>query len=338
MKILLVKLVFILLLSVFSHLLSNSFESISLIIKNFDKNLLDSINNRNVDHLVIDLHQNVNLPGWLRYCKKIKTLYLINSNKNNKNYDISIISELFSLDVLSIYGLNGVVIKNIGSNFFSILRVLRIDSCNLRQIPTWLTKLRSLESLDINDNSINSVPKSIAKIPKLLDLGLYGTMIETVPSEIFEKETLWNLSLEYNYKLNLKKLFKNINNKRLKALFIGASRISNIPKEVQNLSKVGFLCLWRNNIKELPKEMTLLNDLVSLDLSYNSFSKFPNIITKIEKLKNFEIDSNQIESIPIDLIKGMKNIKSISLKGNPISIEERERILKELPNIDFKFE
>ncbi|CAN6569918.1 unnamed protein product [Malus baccata var. baccata] len=68
--------------------------------------------------------------------------------------------------------------KNIESSSFSLaslphsLTTLRLDRCNLSEIPNSLTMLSSLEKLHLNDNPIASLPESMNNLVKLETLGV----------------------------------------------------------------------------------------------------------------------------------------------------------------------
>ncbi|KAB2611988.1 TMV resistance protein N-like [Pyrus ussuriensis x Pyrus communis] len=81
--------------------------------------------------------------------------------------------------------------KNIESSSFSLaslphsLTSLRLDRCNLSEIPSALTMLPSLEYLDLNNNPITSLPESMNNLVKLRTLAVEGcrklTMLPELP-------------------------------------------------------------------------------------------------------------------------------------------------------------
>jgi Leucine-rich repeat (LRR) protein len=320
----------------FFYLFSIESGSGKLIIYDFDNNLMDSINKNNIECLVIVIKQNQNLPEWLKYCNKVNTIDFVNNNKNVKKFDISVLSKL-DLEILVFFSFNGIDVNDTNSIILPNLRILRIDSCNLYRIPSWIKRIKNLKYLEVHNDKLSKIPSFLALMPNLIELRITRTLIKYLPIEIFKKSNLSSLILDYNYRLNLKSLFKNIKNKSLRTLSLINCKINKLPKEIKYLSQVEHLYLDYNFISSLPKEITSLKELIYLTLNSNEFTNFPEIITKMNNLEFLEIDSNNIESIPTELIKGMKNIKKISLIGNPISIQERERILKELPKIQFYF-
>lgn len=307
----------------------------NIIVSEFNKKSMDSLILNRVESLVINIKKNYTLPNLLENCNWIKFIYFL-SRSNIKNFDISVLSRMDSLDVLLLYGFNGLKIKY-SNKFFPLLRVLSITSCNIIEIPLWVSKLNRLSYLEISDDRISNIPIFIADMKNLKELSINKTKIETIPPEIFANIELWTLSLVFNYSLKLEKFFKNINNNKVGSLSIEFSRIKKIPPEVEYLSSVQRLSFGYNNLHNLPNEIVKLKLLRDINLSKNKFKIFPNVLTEIESLEVIEMDSNEIKSIPYNLIIKMKNIKRISLIGNPISGQEKERILKELPHIKINF-
>ncbi|XP_048433342.1 disease resistance protein RPV1 isoform X3 [Pyrus x bretschneideri] len=86
--------------------------------------------------------------------------------------------------------------KNIESSSFSLaslphsLTSLRLDRCNLSEIPSALTMLPSLEYLDLNNNPFTSLPESINNLVKLCTLVVEGcrnlTMLPELPHSLKE--------------------------------------------------------------------------------------------------------------------------------------------------------
>ncbi|XP_068302682.1 disease resistance protein RPV1-like [Pyrus communis] len=84
--------------------------------------------------------------------------------------------------------------KNIESSSFSLaslphsLTSLRLDCCNLSEIPSALTMLPSLEYLDLNNNPITSLPESMNNLVKLRTLAVEGcrnlTMLPELPHSL----------------------------------------------------------------------------------------------------------------------------------------------------------
>ncbi|KAM1166513.1 hypothetical protein PS1_026106 [Malus domestica] len=84
--------------------------------------------------------------------------------------------------------------KNIEPSSFSLASLphsvtsLRLDSCNLSEIPSALTMLSSLEYLDLNNNPITSLPESMNNLVKLHTLEVEGcrnlTMLPELPHSL----------------------------------------------------------------------------------------------------------------------------------------------------------
>ena len=80
-----------------------------------------------------------------------------------------------------------------GSDGFKSLRVLALGGCQLTvQLPTWISKLKKLEALDLTLNRITGpIPGWLSTLPRLFSLDLSNNLI----SGEFPKELLWIASI-----------------------------------------------------------------------------------------------------------------------------------------------
>ena len=101
------------------------------------------------------------------------------------------------------------------------------------------------------------------------------------------------------------------------------NNISEIPKNISNLSKLDELYLVMNNIKSVPLEINNLQSLKILDLSNNKDIDISNI--KIVNLEILNINGCDLKQIPPNIFN-LKKLKVLGLEENNISEDEINRL------------
>ena len=87
--------------------------------------------------------------------------------------------------------------------------------------------------------------------------------------------------------------------KRLKTLNINTNQLSELPKEIGNLTNLRKLYISNNKLSELPKEIGNLTNLRYLSISNNQLSELPKEIGNLTNLRELDISNNQLnEFIP----------------------------------------
>lgn len=182
-------------------------------------------------------------------------------------------------------------------------------------------KLKKLEVLYIANAPIASLPEAtpgneteepgFAGLEALTDLEIYNCpKMVTFPTVIAQLPELIQLNMAMN-----KQLSSDEFNAGLKALAEGNSK-----------EKIQILYLGYNNISELPKEISGMIKLGKIDLIYNKLEALP-AFGKDVNLVQANFDYNKIATIGVDgngLFCGMDDVESISFSHNK---------LKVLPNI-----
>jgi leucine-rich repeat protein SHOC2 len=95
--------------------------------------------------------------------------------------------------------------------------------------------------------------------------------------------------------------------------------------------------LKRNRIYPLATNANQLDSQITvLDLRGNNLTVLPLSIYKNTQLKIVLLCNNKLSSLNFE-IKSLSNLSILNLNGNPISVEEQERIKKLLPNCKIEF-
>ncbi|RVD92764.1 leucine-rich repeat-containing protein [Tubulinosema ratisbonensis] len=134
-----------------------------------------------------------------------------------------------------------------------------------------------------------------------------------IPFNIIPKETSW-LVLSYN---NIEKICDDIKGLRsLERMAINDNKICEISCALNELKKLSWLDLTRNNLKSLPDNLFLIN-LLGLGLSENEFEEIPQCIFKFLRLKKFGFFYNKIRYISPS-IQFLINLVKLDLSNNYI--------------------
>lgn len=120
----------------------------------------------------------------------------------------------------------------------------------------------------------------------------------------------------------------------VQAFFLNYANLNTVPNEIKNFKNLIVLGLGVNNIKEIPDFIFDLTKLQELGLSHNQISKIPEDISKLKNLTSFKCWNNNISEVP-DALLNLPNLRVVELKGNPIPKEEKKRLKKAYPNIEF---
>jgi internalin A len=102
-----------------------------------------------------------------------------------------------------------------------------------------------------------------------------------------------------------------------KELNLSNQRLTEIPREVFQLTNLIGLYLSSNQIEEIPDAITQLQNLKRLNLSSNQIDKIPDAIAQLQNLIELNFSSNQIVEIP-DAIAQLQNLTELDLSRNQI--------------------
>ncbi|MBF7091988.1 hypothetical protein IUY40_10595, partial [Flavobacterium sp. ALJ2] len=140
--------------------------------------------------------------GNLKYLRSL-ALYGGSYSKDLSYSDLSTLSELENLEYLD------------------------LRSCKIKgSLPASWSKLKKLNALHLNSNSISSLPEEFGEIENLVTLDLSYNELKTLPASMGNLSYLATLNLSYNQLEVLPKEFENLN--ALKTLQLNNNKISDI--------------------------------------------------------------------------------------------------------------
>ncbi|XP_067932869.1 malignant fibrous histiocytoma-amplified sequence 1 homolog [Watersipora subatra] len=205
------------------------------------------------------------------------------------------------------------------------LNVLRI-SCSkehyksLQFVPEVVSKLTSLEVLDLSNNGVRQIPDSLASLKLLRKLDLNRNPIEVLPEAITALSSLEELNLSDCEISQLPESFIQL--QKLKVLRItGHPNVSRLyglltfPEVVTKLTSLEELDLSIKWINELPDRCHSLRMLRDLGLSFNNIQSLPFWIYKLERLVKLDLRKNtKLEKIESAVLE-MKSLVRLNCGG-----------------------
>jgi Leucine-rich repeat (LRR) protein len=220
-----------------------------------------------------------------------------------------------------------------GSDGFKSLRVLALGGCQLTvQLPTWISKLKKLEALDLTLNRITGpIPGWLSTLPRLFSLDLSNNLISgEFPKELCGLPALvseQNRALVNQSYLKVPiSIYRNGTNYQYnyisympQAIYLRNNSLhGNIPIEIGHLHLLHVLDLSYNNFSgNIPDQLSELTNLEKLDLSANQLSgKILASLTTLHFLSWFSVANNNIQG-PIPSSTQFQTFGTSAYEGNP---------------------
>lgn len=180
---------------------------------------------------------------------------------------------------------------------FPTLQVLDLSQLILTAVPSNISTLTSLESLNISNNTISQNFGALSAFANLKELNFSGNQLTQIPSQLSSLTGLTSLDLSHN-------------------LF--ATSYSAALSSLKNLE---WLSLADNQITAFPTELSQLKKLVHFNISDNKISGGFGSLLVLKDLEQLYLDKNLISGIfPAELLQ-LSQLQMISLTGNQLSGE-----------------
>ncbi len=213
------------------------------------------------------------------------------------------------------------------------VRQLDLKEQSIVKYPTGIHKMKQLIALNLSKNELIQLPNSIKKLENLKDLNLSNNQLNELPKGFVNLKYLENLNVSNNQLSTVSFYF--ISGYYLKKIDLSHNQIGSLDglNQLKNLQYANFSF---NNITELPAEVHQLKRLISLDLSNNKLLYLPRTFAGLTKLEELNLENNNIGSLPPYMYR-LRKLRTLNLVGNPIGEKEKERIRKDLPNVEITF-
>lgn len=194
----------------------------------------------------------------------------------------------------------------------------------IKVIPEELFDLENLEGLNLLGCPIINLPSRISKLKKLSSLNLSETKIEILPEELFG---LKNLEKLYISGCPIEELSPEIHRlKKLSLLFLHGTKISYIPSEVfqLNLKELSLAANVTNMLDGIEK----LKKLSTLILLESELIELPSCIGELTELEEIYLHGSKVKHFPSSM-KNLVNLKRLILEDTPFEEFIPPEILKQ---------
>ena len=101
-------------------------------------------------------------------------------------------------------------------------------------------------------------------------------------------------------------------------LYLSHDQLTELPKEIGQLTGLARLDVNNNQLSELPKEIGQLTNLTRLDLEYNKFIKLPKEIGQLTNLTGLFLADNQLIELPKE-IGQLSSLTKLFLSDNQLT-------------------
>lgn len=119
-------------------------------------------------------------------------------------------------------------------------------------------------------------------------------------------------------------------------LDLSNQKLTEVPAQISQLTKLNELSFKNNDLTEVPKEVLNITTIISLDLSNNQISTLPPEISQLINLQLLDLSNNKLTTIPSP-IQSLIQLRTLKLTGNDLSLTDKETIKKLLPATKITF-
>ena len=151
-----------------------------------------------------------------------------------------------------------------------------------------------LQQLDLSELNLEKVPEAVWRLKGLTSFWFARNKLEAIPDEVAQLPALTYLNLDGN-------------------------AVAAVPDSLAGAVKLRWLRLSANKLRELPASLAALKDLRRIYLRKNLFTSVPEVVKEWPELEDLILDDNAITSVPDWVGTSLPRLKSLSLKGCPIT-------------------
>lgn len=210
-----------------------------------------------------------------------------------------------------------------------LLRVLILDSTNLKRLPKSIRRFSNLKQLALNYNTnldIGAAFSTLEGLP-LVFLNLQHNDLDELPESITTLTALKDLNLSYN-KIDSDISFSRLKRlPKLKSLWLTKNELKVLPPTLFQLDRLKNLYIEHNALSYIPEGIIGMKKLWVIHAGYNKFSVLPEAFSKMECLFLLHINNCEIEQIPESFLQKQSKVAGLILDHNKLS-EKAKRYWK----------
>ncbi len=177
-----------------------------------------------------------------------------------------------------------------GMATFLDVQYLFLGNLNLATLPSSLTQLKKLVTLDLSDNRLTETPSWLTMLKVLDELSLNHNELDTSKDFLKGAKHVRKLHLNGNGFTQVPTALDGMT--KLVVIDLKDNKIEEIPAFISNLPLRG-LCLANNMIEELPAHMSQMRNLRTLELQSNSLRSLPNFLLSLANLVYVDVSNNK---------------------------------------------
>lgn len=207
-----------------------------------------------------------------------------------------------------------------------------VPTNGIKSIPESIGKLKKLETFFIANGDIESLPESMAELEAVTDFEIYNCRKMTkFPMVIARMPSLTSVNLSANPQWTdvdegMRALASGPAGKSIQILYMNECSLTVMPKEINQMQKLGLLSLASNKISKIEAAYPDIS-FVQLYLDNNQITEFPyyeaedgtKLFFRIEDVETFSCSYNKLKKFPnIFDADALYSIPSVDFSYNDI--------------------
>ncbi|XP_060793196.1 leucine-rich repeat and calponin homology domain-containing protein 1 isoform X2 [Neoarius graeffei] len=192
---------------------------------------------------------------------------------------------------------------------------LNLSARKLKEFPAAAAHydLSDTVHADLSKNRLTEVPPEISRLVSLETLNLYHNCIKSIPDTIISLQSLTSLNISRN---QLSVLPVCVCGLPLRVLNASNNKLNALPESIGQLTNLMELDVSCNEITALPRHFGRLKALRELNVRRNLLCVLPEDLADLPLVK-FDFSCNKVSTIPICYRK-MTQLQSLHLENNPL--------------------
>ncbi|XP_062861804.1 leucine-rich repeat and calponin homology domain-containing protein 1 [Trichomycterus rosablanca] len=192
---------------------------------------------------------------------------------------------------------------------------LCLSARKLKEFPSASAQhdLSDVVHADLSKNRLADVPPELTRLVSLETLNLYHNCIKSIPDTIINLQSLTSLNISRN---QLSVLPACVCSLPLRVLNASNNKLNALPESIGQLTNLMELDVSCNEITALPRHLGRLKALRELSVRRNLLCVLPDDLADLPLVK-FDFSCNKVSTIPVSYRK-MTQLQSIQLENNPL--------------------